>query len=56
MVIEQATGKILTGPQAPLAKHLKHFLIQHPTFQVVQPSNNDAEQKSKLGTARGGVP
>lgn len=38
VVLERKTGRILTGPTAPTESGLKEWLTEHPTFEVLQPS------------------
>ncbi|KAK3088115.1 hypothetical protein FSP39_014910 [Pinctada imbricata] len=55
-VIEKKSGKVLSGPNAPLETILKTWLEHHPTFEVIKPrprttsssknKEKDAEQKS----------
>ncbi|XP_029633822.1 platelet binding protein GspB isoform X2 [Octopus sinensis] len=38
VVLERKSGRILTGPTAPTESVLREWLTEHPTFEVLQPS------------------
>jgi len=38
VVFERKSGKLVTGPAAPLDATLHSWLVKHPTFEVLQPS------------------
>lgn len=38
-VHERATGKTISGPNAPTAANLKQWLKEHPGYEVVRPEN-----------------
>jgi hypothetical protein len=40
VVFERATGKLVTGPNAPTESGLLSWIRRHPTFEVVQPRNS----------------
>lgn len=46
MVFEKSSGRYLSGEKAPTKDNLKHWLKDHPTFQVVSPGS--AQQKALL--------
>jgi len=35
---ERKTGKLVTGPAAPTESTLLSWLLRHPSFEVVQPT------------------
>ncbi len=49
MVFERKTGKLLTGPAAPIEANLRLWLEKHPTFEVLQPGQQMGGSESLEG-------
>lgn len=47
-VFERATGKCLSGSNAPSAANLKSWLKEHPGFEVVKPQQQIQHQQQKV--------
>ncbi|ALC46570.1 pps [Drosophila busckii] len=51
-VFERRTGRAITGHLAPTAQHLKKWLQDNPTFEVVQPGSTQALEIEKRQNKR----